>query len=200
MTEKLRSKERSLPARIKRHYKLKKFQKYAQVGEGLDICVRANCTAWEPGHITIGDNCRIYGALQSQGRGKITIGHHCCIYERSILGSVEQITVGNCVIISNQVHIYDNNNHPTDPQVRHAMCMGGFEGDPWSWIHAQAKPIVIEDDVWIGECAAIMKGVHIGKGAIVAAHAVVTKDVPAYTVVAGNPARVVKTLSGYEAE
>lgn len=72
--------------------------------------------------------------------------------------------------------------------------MEGFEGDPWKWHHAEAAPIVIEDDVWIGEYAAIMKGVTIGKGAIVAAHAVVTKDVPAYTVVAGNPAKVVKDL------
>ena len=76
--------------------------------------------------------------------------------------------------------------------------MGGFEGDPWRWVHADSAPIVIGDSVWIGEYAAILKGVTIGTGAVVASHAVVTKDVPPYTVVAGNPARVVKELENDE--
>ena len=199
LIEKLRRGENSIPTRIKRHYKLKKFHKYAQVGENLNICVRANCTADGPGRIQIGDHCRIYGALQSQGDGKIIIGDHTCIYERSVIGSVNSVRIGSCVMISNHVHIFDNNNHPTPPTVRHEMCMGGFEGEPWRWTHSESKPIVLEDDVWIGEYAAIMKGVTIGKGSVVAAHAVVTKDVPPCTIVAGNPARVVKEIA-YEAE
>ena len=55
-------------------------------------------------------------------------------------------------------------------------------------------PVVIEDNVWIGEKASIMPGVHIGKGAIIAANSVVTHDVPAYAVVAGTPAKVIKQL------
>lgn len=53
------------------------------------------------------------------------------------------------------------------------------------------KPIVVEDDVWIGACAIVMGGVTIGRGAIVAAGAVVTKDVPQYSIVGGNPAKVI---------
>jgi acetyltransferase-like isoleucine patch superfamily enzyme len=53
----------------------------------------------------------------------------------------------------------------------------------------EERPVVIEDDVWIGFGSAVLKGVTIGRGAVVAAMSVVTKDVPAYTIVAGNPAR-----------
>ena len=55
-------------------------------------------------------------------------------------------------------------------------------------------PVVIDDNVWIGEKASIMPGVHIGKGVIVAANSVVTKDVPSYCVVAGVPAKVIKVM------
>lgn len=58
----------------------------------------------------------------------------------------------------------------------------------------QTAPIVVEDDVWIGAGSTVLPGVRIGKGAIVAAGAVVTKDVPAFTVVGGVPARVIKEL------
>ena len=54
------------------------------------------------------------------------------------------------------------------------------------------KPIVIGDDVWIGACAIILKGVTINNGAVIAAGAVVTKDVEPYAIVAGNPARIIK--------
>lgn len=58
--------------------------------------------------------------------------------------------------------------------------------------HMPAKKVVIEDDVWIGTRAIILPGVHIGKGSIIGAGAVVTKDVPPYAIVAGNPARIIK--------
>lgn len=57
-----------------------------------------------------------------------------------------------------------------------------------------AKPIVIDDDVWIGFNPIILKGVKIGKSTIIVAGSVVTKDVPEFTVIAGNPAKVVKCL------
>ena len=64
-----------------------------------------------------------------------------------------------------------------------------------NWDVVNSKPIKICDDAWIGMNCIILKGVTIGEGAIVGAGSVVTKDVPAWTVVAGNPAKVVKTLS-----
>lgn len=188
----------SVPNRVKASYKLKKFHRFTQSGKGLEISPRSECRADARGNITLGDHCRVYGTLESQGSGKIRIGNNCCIYNDSIIGSVDSITIGDCVMISNRVHIYDNNNHPTSPAVRREMCMGDFDGELWRWAHADHAPIVIEDDVWIGEYAAVLKGVTIGKGSIVASHAVVTKDVPPYTIVAGNPARVVKEIAHEE--
>lgn len=183
---------------MKRSSKRRAFEKYASIGNNLDLSHTADCAADHPGCIVIGDNCRIRCRMESQDNGKISIGNHTCIYEHTVLGSVDSIQIGNFVVISNHVHIYDNNNHPTDPAIRHQMCMNGFDGDSWRWAQAASSPVVIEDDVWIGEYAAVMKGVTIGKGSIVAAHAVVTKDVPPYTIVAGNPAKVVKELPANE--
>lgn len=63
--------------------------------------------------------------------------------------------------------------------------------DKQGW--ADEKPVVIEDDVWIGLRVTILPGVTIGKGSVIGASAVVTKSVPPYSVVAGNPAKIVKT-------
>lgn len=195
LIEKIRHPRYSIPQRIKQYYKHKKFQKYAEIKGDLALCARSDCTADGPGRIKIGAHCQIFGTLHSQENGQITIGDHTVIFERSILGSVSSITVGDCVVISNHVHIYDNNNHPTSPKIRRDMCLEGFNGQAWRWRYSDSAPIVIEDNVWIGENAAILKGVTIGRGAIVASHAVVTKDVPEFTIAAGNPARIVKELS-----
>lgn len=183
---------------LKRQYKRKQFNRYAVAGEDLELDGISNCKAEKAGQIRIGNHCRVFGTLQTQGDGRIQIGDHTCIYRKTVVGSVNSITIGSCVIISNHVHIYDNNNHPTSPKVRREMCMTGFDGDAWRWVYADSAPIIIEDNVWIGEYAAVLKGVTIGTGAIVASHAVVTKDVPPYTIVAGNPARVVKELENDE--
>ena len=111
------------------------------------------------------------------------------------IGAVETIIIGNDVIIAGNTHIYDNNNHPTDPDKRLEMSRSGdFFGPLWSWAQSAHKPIIIEDNVWIGERCTILKGVRIGKGAIVGCNSVVTRDVPEYSIVAGNPAKVVKEL------
>ena len=107
---------------------------------------------------------------------------------------MEAVTIGNDVIIATNVRIFDNNNHPTSPTQREMMSHNDFYGELWTWKYAEHKPVVIGDNVWIGEFSAILKGVTIGKGSIVASHSVVTKDVPPYVIVAGNPARVVKRL------
>ena len=69
----------------------------------------------------------------------------------------------------------------------------------WQWSESAHSRIVIEDNVWIGERATVKKGVTIGEGAIIASNSVVTHDVPPFTIAAGNPARVVKSLeNNYE--
>ena len=103
-------------------------------------------------------------------------------------------------MVSNHVRIMDNNSHPTDPDMRMKMSLAGSvqadgRASPlWSETLAEHASVVIEDNVWIGEFAAVLKGVTVGRGAIVGSHCVVTKDVPPYSVVVGNPARVVKSL------
>ena len=93
------------------------------------------------------------------------------------------ITIGNRVLIGANVMIIDSNEHPLEPENRRYSQEG-----------IQAAPIVIEDDVFIGTGAIILKGVTIGQGSVVGAGSVVIRDVPPYSVVAGNPARVVKRL------
>ena len=63
----------------------------------------------------------------------------------------------------------------------------GEKREAWS-----KGPIIVEDDVWIGTRAIILSGVRIGKGAVIAAGTVVTKDIPPYAIVGGNPAKIIK--------
>lgn len=145
-------------------------------------------------NIVVGGNCEILGKLLVDSVGKITIGDYTTVRFSSRIFSTNSISIGSFVIISNNVTIYDNNNHPTSPELRMEMSMSGFYSNLWSAARSNSSPIVIEDNVWIGERSYIMKGVRIGRGSIVGLNSVVTKDVPPYSVVVGNPARIVKKL------
>ena len=185
-----------------RKYKIiRMVRKNAVLGENIKFCHSGGCKnlSGNPQNIKIGGNSFIMGSLYASENGRLDIGDHFYLGNNSLIGSEKSIKIGRCVIISNDVRIYDNNNHTTSPKAREIMSLNGFSNDNWSWKHAESAPVVIEDNVWIGQYSTILKGVTIGKGAIVATRAVVTKDVPPYTIVAGNPAKVVKKIQ-YEEE
>ena len=107
---------------------------------------------------------------------KIEIGDNVGVSGCTIAAS-KSITVGNRVLIGSGALITDSDAHPLDWRVRQ---MGGC---------GKTDPVVIEDDVFIGARAMILKGVRLGRGCVIGAGAVVTHDVPPEKIYAGNPAR-----------
>jgi acetyltransferase-like isoleucine patch superfamily enzyme len=97
--------------------------------------------------------------------------------------AAERVEIGDRVFIGANTTIADTDFHPLDPELRRADVLAGAH-----------RPVHIEDDVFIGMNCLILKGVHIGAGAVVGAGSVVVKDVAAHTLVAGNPARVIRDL------
>jgi acetyltransferase-like isoleucine patch superfamily enzyme len=130
--------------------------------------------------LEIGDDFKIWSGHRRtvvSGWGRLRIGDRCFVNSGTVLIAVEEIVLGDDVALANEVMLVDSNSH-------------GVEGRP----HVQA-PIRIGDGTWLGNRVMVMPGVTIGKRVLVAAGAVVTRDVPDDVLVAGNPARVVRALT-----
>lgn len=155
----------------------------------------------DPGDIIIGKDSYISGELKTLNYGgRIVIGENSYIGSNTKLWSGEAITIGNNVLVSHNVHIIDTTSHETNHLERansfiNSISTGGTYLDKGSVITA---PITIEDHVWISFNCIILKGVKIGKGAIIAAGSVVTKDVNPFTLVGGNPAKLIKLIGNCE--
>lgn len=129
------------------------------------------------------------GANRSDGRRpRLIVGDHTYLGHRLIISCDDEVRIGSHVHIADDVYVCGYDGHPRDPIARRT--------EPGPVDYSGASRIVLEDDVWIGQGVMILKGVRIGQGAIVAAHAVVTKDVAAGTIVAGNPAKPVGRVDG----
>lgn len=143
--------------------------------------------------IILGEGVWMYGHLASQNHGKISMGNYSKIGRFSMVTAVLSVTIGDYTAIGDHVVITDNNEHSINPDDRLLMRTKD-ENHPYRlWRYSDYKPVVIGRNVWIGSNSRVNKGVTIGDNAIVAAHAVVTRDVPANSIAAGNPARIVKT-------
>jgi len=146
--------------------------------------------------IVIGANTHIRGEILTFAHGgQITIGDYCYIGEGTRIWSAKNISIGNRVLISHNASIFDNDTHPIDnPAARHQQFKDIITTGHPTRLDLREKPVVIEDDALIGCQCVILKGVTIGRAAVVGAGSVVTKDVPPYTLVAGNPARFIRKL------
>jgi acetyltransferase-like isoleucine patch superfamily enzyme len=153
----------------------------------------------DSGKIVIGPNSHVLGDLSTFAHGgEIRIGQWCYIGEASRIWSAALIELGDRVLVSHSVNIFDSLTHPLHAAARHAQVKQIFEhGHPQTLV-LDENPVRIRNDAWIGAGAMILRGVTVGEGGIVAAGAVVTRDVPAYSIVAGNPAVLVRELSADE--
>jgi acetyltransferase-like isoleucine patch superfamily enzyme len=130
--------------------------------------------------LVVGDDFKVWSGPRVtviSGWGRMQFGDRCFVNVGSSIISVEEIIVGDDVAFANDVMVMDSDSH-------------GVEGRP----HKQA-PVHIGDGCWLGARSMILPGVTLGKRVLVAAGAVVTRDVPDDCLVAGNPARVIRELT-----
>lgn len=191
--------------RIRDYYKLQKvkksFRKHSASDVGTSFLIGATCkNTGDASNVVIEPHCTIGAIFMCQCGGRIQVGKDTYIGPGTCIQAKESITIGSSVIVANNALLCDNNNHPTDPKLRLEMsaCDDFMHDELWTWKYSESAPIIIEDNVWIGRDARILKGVTVGKGSIVAMGAIVTHDVPPYCIVAGNPAKIVKQLSHEE--
>jgi acetyltransferase-like isoleucine patch superfamily enzyme len=140
--------------------------------------------------LDVGDDCKI-SAQTSLVAGHVfdeptlELGDHTNLGPGVVISVCRSVKIGSWVRVGSGAFIADNPGHPLQAGRRRHEAV----------TREQVRPVVIEDDVWVGTRATILPGVRVGARSVIGAGAVVTRDVPADVVVAGNPARVVRSLS-----
>lgn len=141
------------------------LNKSVSIGKGTTF--GRGTVLWAPNRLCIGDN--------------VYVGKYCTLQA--------DMEIGNNVLIANNVGLigkYDHDYSKVGVSIKDAPWIGDADYQ----FKGKGQKIVVEDDVWIGFGSVVFTGVHIHRGAIVAAGSIVTKDVPPYAIVAGNPARI----------
>lgn len=141
------------------------------------------------GEIKVGKNCRFgrYSTIELfNSDSKLIVGDGFRSNSYLHIGVVSSVIIGQDVLVASGVYISDHSHggygelEPSDPRSRPVQRK------------LSVAPVVIGNNVWLGEKAAILPGVRIGDGVVVGAGAVVTKDIPDYCIVAGVPAKIIK--------
>lgn len=193
--------------KTKHYLKLKRWEKWfdcdfeSYIGHGFSMDVRHPVQRKK--YLKIGKNSIINGRFVFEREtGMIQIGDRVHIGTSTLI-STNKIEIGDDVTIAWGCTIYDHNSHSVFWNERKNDTLQEYRdlkqfGDPIknkNWDIVKSKPIRICNKAWIGMNVIILKGVTIGEGAVVAAGSVVTKDVPAWTLVGGNPAIPLKEIS-----
>lgn len=154
------------------------------LGEHYGIWTLAPSFLWIGQGATLETNGDVYlygdNIIRVEPGARLFIGDQTRINIATSINVKKAVSIGAHCQIAQGVHIRDNDGHSVD----------GFE---------RITPTIIEDHVWLGYDAVVLKGVRIGTGAIVGAKSVVIQDVPPHTMVAGNPARIVRSEVNWEA-
>ena len=168
---------------------------YTKLFWGMDKkLVRLPVRARNKKHIHVGKNFSCgYACRMSAGpddKRSISIGDGFTMGDYCQIEGSGGVSIGNNVLFASKVFISTNS---------HGVYSDRWEGTkqsdpdiPPEQREVYGKPVTIEDNVWVGNGAMILMGVNIGRGAVIGAGSIVTKDVPAHSIVAGAPARVIK--------
>jgi acetyltransferase-like isoleucine patch superfamily enzyme len=141
------------------------------LGDRLGLRSTMASNPLSPGHPVV---------LSTRRAGAIIVVGDDCGFTSATLVCDERIEIGNRVLLGADVLICDTDFHPLSRQGRKLDINNGARA-----------PVIIEDDVFVGTRAIVLKGVTVGAGSVIGAGSVVTKDVPAGSIVGGNPARVI---------
>jgi acetyltransferase-like isoleucine patch superfamily enzyme len=151
------------------------------ISYGKTIVIKRNGVIEIGKHTRLWPDVKLVAMSQQSGRQAIIrIGDYSSLGDRTQVHCSQSVTIGNYALIAWDVNILEHDYH----------APGGGNPIP--------EPITIEDEVWIACRCIILKGVTIGKGAIIGAGSVVTKSIPPYTFAAGNPARIIKKVASWK--
>lgn len=166
------------------------------IGKGCFLeredCLSRFRSTRDPG-LVLGDRVEVYTwtTFNVEPSGSIEVGDECVLVG-AIFMCAERIQLGRRVVVSYNVTVADSDFHPRDPEARRLDAIANAPGGDRSHRPQIASaPVIIEDDVWIGIGAIVLKGVRIGTGARIGAGAVVTRDVAPGLTIVGNPSRPV---------
>lgn len=174
------------------------FARGAVVGPDLQVTTRAWCV--NPARresIRLGRSviCRGLVRVERFHEGQIVIGDHVYLGDDTIISCAERVEIGAYTMLAHGAQVYDNDSHPMEATQRERdqlIAVGLLNGDRPGIGRA---PVSIGDHCWIGTNAVVLKGVRIGPGTVVAASSVVASDLPPFSLAAGNPARVVRSVA-----
>ena len=150
--------------------------------------------------LRVGERSLVRGVVTFARNGSsLIVGNNTAINGATSFSIASSVEIGSNVLISYECMIMDHDGHSPNPEIRKNDLPDLLEGHPKAWESVKILPVRIEDSAWIGARSIILKGVTVGQGAIVAAGSVVSKSVPPFVIVAGNPAREVGKVRRDEA-
>ncbi|WP_341679173.1 glycosyltransferase [Niveibacterium sp. SC-1] len=182
-------------------------RRFLTVGQGVrvePICIDVRVNQEDRSYVSVGDYSHVGGTyVFERGIGRISIGEKSSIGGGTTLICTQEegIHIGSRVMLSWGCTISDSNAHSLNPELRandaYDWKCGADQGRIGAfkdWSHVRSAPIRIENDAWLGFDSVVLKGVTIGRGAVVGARSVITRDVAPYNIVAGNPAKFISLV------
>ena len=170
---------------------------------GAGTCIgAAHLTVRNPSgcRLSIGSDSNIEAAIVFETQGaEVRIGSRSHLGGGALLDAACGIEIGDDVLIAFEVLIMDHDSHALRFNQRRHVVRNWMKGTK-DWTHVTRRPVRNSDKAWLGARTIVLKGVTIGEGSVTGAGSVVTSDVPAWTLVAGNPARIIRRLRDEERE
>ncbi len=171
----------------------------ARVARGPNTVVTGAVEFRRPGSVAIGADCTIGAKIYvNTEKAEVRIGDNVSIGGGTIIESAVGIAIHSDVLISYQCILQDSNNHSLRLSERIHDNLNWNRRGQHDWRLPVSAPVVVGRGCWIGARAIILKGVRLGEGCVVGAGSVVTKSFPAWSILAGNPAKWIRTLAEHE--